>query len=285
MSTKDIEKKMNKKILITGSQGYIGSHLIQMIADKYDIYRLDLCDPTNPLDIRLDFSFDIEFDAVVHLAALVNVSRSTKYPEEYFNTNVNGTINVLKKLKYKNFVFASTGSAAGMLSPYGISKKMAELVVEDYCKVNKKDFTMFRFYNVTGSDNLPPTNPDGLFFSLMRAEKEGIFYLYGDDYNTKDGSCIRDYTHVNEICHALSTAIETPANGLENLGHGVGTSVKEMVDIYKRVNNCEFEVKVMPRRPGDLEVSVLDNVSTYMKKIYTMDDLMRRYDGTLLSKY
>ena len=275
---------MNKKILITGSQGYIGSHLIQMISDRYDIYKLDLRDPTNPLDIRSDFSFDIEFDAVIHLAALVNVSKSTKYPEEYFNTNVNGTINVLKKLKYKNFVFASTGSAAGMLSPYGISKRMAELVVEDFCKINQKDFTMFRFYNVTGSDNLPPTNPDGLFFSLMRAEKEFIFYLYGDDYNTKDGSCIRDYTHVNEICNALSTAIETPANGLENLGHGIGTSVKEMVEIYKRVNNCDFEVKVMPRRPGDLEVSVLENVSIYMTKKYTMNDLMRKYDGTLLSE-
>ena len=161
---------------------------------------------------------------------------------------------------------------------------MAELVVEDFCKINQKDFTMFRFYNVTGSDNLPPTNPDGLFFSLMRAEKEGIFYLYGDDYNTKDGSCIRDYTHVNEICNALSTAIETPANGLENLGHGIGTSVKEMVEIYKRVNNCDFEVKVMPRRPGDLEVSVLENVSIYMTKKYTMNDLMRKYDGTLLSE-
>jgi UDP-glucose 4-epimerase len=182
-------------------------------------------------------------------------------------------------------VFASTGSAVGMASPYGISKKMAELVVEDYCKNQNKDFTMFRFYNVTGADGLPPTNPDGLFFSLMRAEKEGVFYLYGDDYNTRDGSCIRDYTHVNEICSALVKAIDTPANGLENLGHGVGTSVKEMIDIYKQVNNCEFEIKIMPRRPGDLETSVLDNVSKYMTKTYTMNDLMRKYDGTLLSEF
>lgn len=276
---------MNKKVLITGSQGYIGSHLIKMIGDDYDVFKLDIADPENPIDIRKDFYFDTEFDTVIHLAALVNVSRSTKYPEDYFDTNVNGTRNVLRKLKYKNFVFASTGSAVGMASPYGISKRMAELVVEDYCKNNNKNFTMFRFYNVTGSDGLPPTNPDGLFFSLMRAETEGVFYLYGDDYNTRDGSCIRDYTHVNEICQGLTTAIENPANGLENLGHGVGTSVKEMVEIYQRVNNCTFEVRSMPRRPGDLETSVLDNVSPYMKKMYTMDDLMRRYDGTLLSKY
>jgi UDP-glucose 4-epimerase len=273
-----------KKVLITGSEGYIGKHLIQLLGNKYDIYKLDLKDPASPFDIRT-IKWDLEFDTVVHLAALVNVSRSTKYPEEYFDTNVNGTRHLLKNLKYKNFVFASTGSAVGMASPYGISKKMAELVVEDYCKNQNKDFTMFRFYNVTGADGLPPTNPDGLFFSLMRAEKEGVFYLYGDDYNTRDGSCIRDYTHVNEICSALVKAIDTPANGLENLGHGVGTSVKEMIDIYKQVNNCEFEIKIMPRRPGDLEISVLDNVSKYMTKTYTMNDLMRKYDGTLLSEF
>lgn len=273
-----------KKILITGSEGYIGKHLIKMIGNQYDVYKLDIKDPDHSIDIRADFDLDTEFDTVIHLAALVNVSRSTLYPMEYFDTNVNGTYNVLTKLKYKNLVLASTGSAAGMASPYGISKRMAELVVEDYCKKNKKDFTMFRFYNVTGADGLPPTNPDGLFFSLMRAEKEGVFYLYGDDYNTRDGSCIRDYTHVNEISSALIKAIDSPAQGLENLGHGVGTSVKEMVEIYKRVNNCDFEIKVMPRRPGDLEVSVLENVSIYMTKKYTMNDLMRKYDGTLLSE-
>jgi UDP-glucose 4-epimerase len=271
-----------KKVLITGSEGYIGKHLIKMIGDQYDVYKLDIKDDDSPVDIRENFNIDIEFDTVIHLAALVNVSRSTLYPFDYFNTNVNGTSNVLKNLKYRNFVFASTGSAAGMASPYGISKKMAELVVEDFCKKNKKDFTMFRFYNVTGSDGLPPTNPDGLFFSLMRAETEGVFYLYGDDYNTRDGSCIRDYTHVNEICSALIKAIDSPAQGRENLGHGVGTSVKEMVEIYKRVNNCNFEVKVMPRRPGDLEVSVLENVSIYMTKKYTMDQLMKRYEGIIL---
>jgi hypothetical protein len=78
-----------KKVLITGSEGYIGKHLIQMLGNKYDIYKLDLKDPTTPLDIRT-VNWDLEFDTVVHLAALVNVSRSTRYPEEYFDTNVNG---------------------------------------------------------------------------------------------------------------------------------------------------------------------------------------------------
>jgi UDP-glucose 4-epimerase len=263
-----------KKVLITGSEGYIGKHLIQMLGNKYDIYKLDLKDPTTPLDI-CTVNWDLEFDTVVHLAALVNVSRSTKFPEDYFNTNVNGTRHLLRNLKYKNFIFASTGSAVGMASPYGISKKMAELIVEDYCKNNNKDYTMFRFYNVTGVDGFPPTNPDGLMASLIKAEETGIFYIYGGDYNTADGTAIRDYTHVNEICLSLSKAIEEPALNLENLGHGVGTSVKEMVEIYKCVNNCEFKVEIKDRRPGDLEISVLDNVSRYMTKLYNIRDLLK----------
>jgi UDP-glucose 4-epimerase len=134
---------------------------------------------------------------------------------------------------------------------------------------------MFRFYNVTGVDGFPPTNPDGLMASLMKAEETGIFYIYGSDYNTPDGTAIRDYTHVNEICSSLIKAIDLPSQGLENLGHGVGTSVKEMVEIYKCVNNCEFKVEIKDRRPGDLEISVLDNVSTYMIKKYTIKELLK----------
>ncbi len=265
-----------KKVLVTGSEGYIGKHLIKMLENKYDVYKLDLVDPSNPIDIRKSINIDIEFDTVVHLAALVNVSRSTKFPLEYHDTNVNGTVNCLRDLQYKNFVFASTGSAAGLASPYAISKKMAELIVEDYCRKNNKEFTMFRFYNVTGVDGFPPTNPDGLMASLIRAQDEGIFYVYGGDYNTPDGSAIRDYTHVNEICSALVRAIDTASNSLENLGHGVGTSVKEMVRLYKEINNCDFKVEIRDRRPGDLEVSVLDNVSQYMTKLYDIKDLLRR---------
>jgi UDP-glucose 4-epimerase len=265
-----------KKVLVTGSEGYIGKHLIKMLGNNYDVYKLDLVDPSNPIDIRKNIDLNLEFDTVVHLAALVNVSRSTKFPLEYHDTNVNGTVNCLKDLQYKNFVFASTGSAVGMASPYAISKKMAELIVENHCVENNKDFTMFRFYNVTGVDGFPPTNPDGLMASLIRAHDEGIFYVYGGDYNTPDGSAIRDYTHVNEICSALVKAIDTPSYNLENLGHGVGTSVKEMVHLYKEINQCDFQVEIKDRRPGDLEVSVLDNVSSYMTKMYDIKDLLKR---------
>jgi nucleoside-diphosphate-sugar epimerase len=158
-----------KKVLITGSEGYIGKHLIQMLGNKYDIYKLDLKDPTTSLDIRT-VNWDLEFDTIVHLAALVNVSRSTKYPENYFDTNVNGTRHLLKNLKYKNFVFASTGSAAGMASPYGISKKMAELVVEDYCKNQNKDFTMLQDQTAC-----PRQIQTGYFLVLCELKKKVFF--------------------------------------------------------------------------------------------------------------
>ncbi len=272
------------KILITGNSGYIGSHLSQiLIKDKsLEIHGLDKQPPIIPLskfylkDIRDADDWNTEeYDCVIHLAAEVAVGRSVFNPTLYYLTNTLGTLNVLTKIKTKRFVFASTGSAAGLASPYGISKRMAEDIVNQYCKENNLPFTTFRFYNVVGKDGIEPTNPDGLFYSLMDAVKTGKFTLFGDDYNTRDGSCVRDYTHVNEICHAVINGITNSSNSIENLGHGVGTTVKEMVNIFKDVNHCNFETIIGPRRSGDLEISVLDNPSKYMKKLYTLHDLLK----------
>jgi UDP-glucose 4-epimerase len=190
-------------------------------------------------------------------------------------TNLTGTLNVLNGIKTKNFIFASTGAAEYCQSAYGTSKKAAEDCVREYCTKNNVPYTIFRFYNVIGSTVVEPTNPDGLFYSLMDSAKTGKFTLFGDDYNTRDGSCIRDYTHVNEICHAVINGITNSTNQIENLGHGVGTTVKEMIEIFKDVNGCNFETIVGPRRAGDLEISVLDNPSKFMKKLYSINDLLR----------
>lgn len=268
-----------KKILVTGSQGYIGQHLVHMLklTGLYEVYKLDINDPINPANINDLKEHSEQFDTVIHLAALVNVGESVKEPASYYLTNLLGTMNVLKQLKFNNFIFASTGAAVGMSSPYGISKRAAEDVVMDYCTKQHKEYTIFRFYNVIGSAGYAPTNVDGLFYNLKRAELTGSFHLHGTDYNTKDGTCIRDYVHVNDICRALVTAIEQPANALENLGHGQGWTVKEIVELYKQVNSVDFDIIEMPRRPGDLESSVLENVSKYMKKNYTIEELVRGY--------
>lgn len=275
------------KILITGNSGYIGSHLTQLLSKRsdLDLYGLDQKAPQLPVkeqsrnNITMPGYFlwqkDFEFDCVIHLAAEVAVGRSVTNPIAYYQTNTLGTLRVLQDLTYKRFINASTGSAGPMNNPYGISKRAAEQIVDQYCREHHIPFTTFRFYNVTGSDGITPTNPDGLMWNLMNAEKTGVFSLFGDDYNTLDGSAVRDYTHVNEICNALEQAIDRSTNQIENLGHGVGTTVKQMVDLYKRVNNCEFEVDVCARRAGDLESSVLDNPSPFMQKLYTMEDLLK----------
>lgn len=273
-----------KKILITGCSGYIGSHLSKMLANDYEVHGLDIEEPQAPLnefyrcDINRQFVIpnDIEYDSVIHLAALVRVGESEQIPIKYYITNLNGTMNVINKIKTKNFIFASTGAAQDCSSAYGISKRAAEDVVREYCTKHKQqDYTIFRFYNVIGNDGYEPTNPDGLMYNLIKARTTKEFTIFGDDYNTSDGTCVRDYVHVNEICDALKQSIEKPSNSIECLGHGIGKTVIDIVNMFKEVNNIDFEVKVGPRRKGDIESSVLDNVSPYMRNLYYMEELLK----------
>ena len=276
---------MVKKVLITGSSGYIGSHLSKMLVDslKYEVHGLDVREPQYPIhrfyqqDINRLFNIDEEFDCVIHLAALVSVGQSEQKPISYYITNLNGTMNVINKIKTKNFIFASTGAAQDCESAYGISKRAAEDVVKEFCTIHRPTpYTIFRFYNVIGSTVVAPTNPDGLMYNLMKARETGEFTVFGNDYDVSDdGTCVRDYVHVNEICDALMQAIEKPSNSVESLGHGVGYTVKEIVDEFQKVNNVKFNVKYGPRRKGDLPSTVLKNISPYMRNLYTMDQLLK----------
>jgi len=272
-----------KKILITGCSGYIGSHLCKLLENDYEVHGLDIQKPQYSVkmfhqnDINRQIVVDDEYDAVIHLAALVNVGESERIPIQYYITNLNGTMNVINKIKTKNFIFASTGAAELCESAYGISKRAAEDVVREYCTTHRPTpYTIFRFYNVIGTDGFKPTNPDGLMYNLIKAIDTDEFTIYGKDYEqSEDGTAIRDYVHVNEICHALKLAIEKPANSIESLGHGVGYTVREIVNKFQEVNNTFFDVKYGPRRKGDVAVSVLEDVSSYMANLYTMDELLK----------
>jgi UDP-glucose 4-epimerase len=288
---------MKKKVLITGAAGYIGQHLAKWMQDDYEVYGLDRvepmdftpfeafvqCDIVQGIDADIIWDFPERFDTVIHLAALVRVNESMLNPIDYYDTNLYGTCNVLAQLRYDNFVFASTGAAENPISPYAISKLAAEQCVRQSCIDDGTPFTVFRFYNVIGTGGYPPTNPDGLFYNLLTAKKTGKFKLYGNDYNTPDGTPVRDYVHVVEICRALEIATRKPAyvpgaefvSLLENLGHGTGHTVQEIVDAFKRVNNVEFEVEYLPRRSGDAERTVLDNPSPYMLSLFTLDDWVK----------
>lgn len=256
--------------LITGSHGYIGSHLRHII-DRYDC--IDLQIGSNILDSNLDLT---NYDTIIHLAAYVQVGESVEKPYEYYNNNINGTINLLEKFKGKHFIFASTGAAENSLtSPYAISKKVCEDIIQQKAKEQGFDYTIFRFFNVIGADfGLIPTNPDGLFYALKNAEERGYFNIYGNDYNTPDGTCIRDYIHVVEICTAIKNALNNPSNDIECLGHGKGYSVTEIVEMYKKLNNLTFNINYTDRRDGDLEISVLDNVSSYLTELYSINDML-----------
>lgn len=275
-----------KKILITGCSGYIGSHLCKLLENDYEIHGLDIKEPQVPVkkfyqvDITRLFTIPDQtepYDAVIHLAALVNVGESEQIPMRYYFTNLNGTTNVMNKIPAKNFIFASTGAAVGCESAYGISKRAAEDCVREMCTTHKTmDYTVFRFYNVIGSHyGIEPTNSDGLMYNLIKAKKTGSFTIFGTDYEESwDGTPVRDYVHVMEICTAIQLAIETPCNKVESLGHGVGHTVQEMVNIFQKVNDCDFDVKIGPRRKGDLPISVLENVSPYMVWLYSIEQLL-----------
>jgi UDP-glucose 4-epimerase len=272
-----------RKILVTGSQGYIGRHLVQMLKKNKDIsvHCLDKNEEVGPnryqLDIRLakvvKETFEHEhYDSVIHLAALVQVGESLEYPTSYYNTNINGTQHILRNVKADNFIFASTGAAENPISPYGISKRVAEDIIREM----RPDATIFRFYNVIGSDGFEPTNPDGLFYNLIQAKESGKMNIYGNDYNTSDGTCVREYVHVNDICNALIMATEVPSkNHIENLAYGDTKTVKEIVEIFKEVNGVEFEVEYLPRRDGDLEACYLTTPSEFMKQNYTYEEMLR----------
>lgn len=270
-----------KRVLITGNSGYIGSHLTKLLSTEYQVYGLDQNECIVPVllhykaDICNMTDFGIDFDAVVHLAALVNVNESEHEPINYYHTNVNGTLKVLEHTKFKNFIFASTGAAEQCYSPYGVSKRAAEDCVRQYCEDNDVGHTIFRFYNVIGTDGFGPTNRDGLMFNLIKAKETGDFTIFGKDYNTPDGTCVRDYVHVMEICDAIRTAIERPSNNIECLGHGVGYTVREIVHLFEKVNDVILNVKYAKRRRGDLEYSVLENVSPYMKNLYSIEQLLK----------
>lgn len=273
-----------KKILITGNSGYIGSHLTKLLSTEYDVYGLDIVSPQHPVtkhykeDIRKTIPVkNTVFDCVIHLAALVNVAQSEVMPTDYYMTNFCGTLNVLNGIKCKNFIFASTGAAESSFSAYGTSKKVAEDCIKEWCAYMKLPYTIFRFYNVIGSDGFKPTNPDGLMHNLLKAKDTGEFTVFGEDYaESRDGTCMRDYVHVMEICDSLRTAIDKPSNQIESLGHGVGYTVREMVTLFELVNETQrINLKYGPRRKGDLPVSVLSTVSPYMKNLYNIKELLK----------
>ena len=267
---------MKKHILITGNKGYIGQHLVKMIEQTRPDIMIHGCDiketrEHHNIDITKPFTAVYRFHTIIHLAALVRVGESVNNPSTYYDTNVNGTLNLLNTINHHNFIFASTGAAENPVSPYAFSKRIAE----DIVKEKADDYTIFRFYNVIGTDGFPPTNPDGLMMNLMKIKETGKFTIFGNDYPTKDGTCVREYVHVNDICRAIIKAIDKPSNRIENLAYGNPRTTQQIVEHFAITNAIDCSVEYGPRREGDLAESYLKDPSPYMECNYTYGEMLK----------
>ena len=280
-------------ILIMGGAGYIGSHTTKHLLDNnYEcivgdnlIYghieavdkrakfvKADLADKES---LRLIFK-ENKIDAVVHFAAYAYVGESVKEPQKYYQNNVIGTLNlleVMKEFNVKNIVFSSTCATYGEphyvpidenhpqtpINPYGRSKLIIEQIFEDYKKAYGLNYIALRYFNAAGASSDcsigESHNPETHIIPLvLQAIKNNTCVkVFGTDYDTKDGTCIRDYIHVEDLALAHRLALENLSkfSGYINLGTGLGTSVKEIIDAAEAVSGKKCKVECVERRAGD----------------------------------
>lgn len=289
------------KVLVTGGAGYIGSITVRaLLAKGYEITVLDNLSQGHKEAIVTDFiEVDLQnkeqlsqslqgkkFDAVVHFAALTLAGESMEKPYEYFKNNILGGLNLLECMREEKIpyiVFSSTCALYGTPlslpvsenepkkpeSVYGESKLAFENILKWYGEIYGIKYINLRYFNAAGAsldgtlgeDHTPETH---LIPMAIKAAKEGKpFKLYGDDYPTPDGTCIRDYIHVEDLAIAHLQALEKLKNGglsdSFNLGTGQGYSNKQVIDMVKKVTGISFEVITEKRRSGDPARIFADN--------------------------
>jgi UDP-glucose 4-epimerase len=279
------------KVVITGGAGYIGSvmtetfigagHSVTIIDNLSRGFREAVHKEAKFIeaDVR-DFAKVISasdnIDAVVHLAAYAYVGESVRKPEIYWDNNVVGTLGLLdgmRKLGIKNLVFASTCATYGIpksmpikedhtpnpVNAYGMSKLAIDMAITSESVAHGLSATSLRFFNVAGAyknageRHKPETHIIPLAIAVAAGDIPK-FTLYGDDYDTTDGSCIRDYIHVTDLVNAALLAVEKAKKGehnIYNLGNGTGFSNKEVIGVVEKVTGKKIKVVIKDRRPGD----------------------------------
>ena len=282
-------------VLVCGGAGYIGSHVNkQLHKEGYETVVFDNLiyghreavkwghfiqgDLKNPDEIEAVFEvYNIE--AVFHFAAYAYVGESVKEPEKYYRNNVANTLNLLHAMKKQGcnkIIFSSTCATYGEpekvpitedmpqnpINPYGASKLMVERILQDYGRAYGLKFAALRYFNAAGADpegeigesHTPETHLIPLVLDAAGGKRPDI-KIFGTDYDTPDGSCIRDYIHVYDLAAAHLLALhyleEGKESGFFNLGNALGTSVLEVAASVKKVTGKEFTVTLSDRRAGD----------------------------------
>lgn len=236
-------------------------------------------------DIRGVFMSNKDIDSVVHFAAYSQVAESVKNPQKYYYNNVYGTLNLLNAMLefgVKKIVFSSTAATYGEpvytpidekhpqnpINPYGNSKLMIERIMDDYDRAYGLKSVRLRYFNVAGADSKsrigewhePETH---LIPNVLKATEDKSFKMFGTDYDTVDGTCVRDYINVEDLAKAHILALDYLENGGEtnyfNLGTKTGNSVKEVFAVCEKVKGSKIPLEICSRREGDPATLVADN--------------------------
>lgn len=274
------------RVLVTGASGYIGSHVCKLLKEHgHEVHGFDNFFHGEYNDVSFIDKFWKQTitdnylygwgDAVVHLAGRSIVPQSLKEPAEYYRINTMGTKNVVEKLRTDNFIFASTSSAIHMRSPYARSKVAAEDIIRE-----KSDgYTIFRFYNVSGTNGIFRQLGDASHLirrcAMVAAGKLPHIDIFGIDYDTRDGTCIRDYIHVNDVANSILNAVENGplVHEVQALGSNHGYSVLEVISVMEKVSGKKLKTKICDRRHGDGDIQVVDTLSEYCKLTKTLEDM------------
>jgi UDP-glucose 4-epimerase len=290
------------KVLVTGGAGYIGSHIVKALGEKghdvviYDnlsyghdwalLYgKLIKGDLANKEHLASVFEEE-RLDAVIHMAALIVVDESVREPLKYYRNNFVNTLNLIETCaayNVKRFIFSSTAAVYGIpekvpvteqaplspINPYGLSKVMVERVLYDTAVSHNFNYVALRYFNVAGADPLVrigQARKDAThLITLSLRTALGIrdcLNIFGTDYPTPDGTCIRDYIHVDDLSDAHLLALDylmsEGKSRIYNCGYGHGYSVKDVVDIVKQVTGIDFPTRNTERRLGDPPILVAD---------------------------
>ena len=296
------------KILVTGGAGYIGSHTVyHLLRNNYDVVIVDdlsrghrhTVEPARLREFSLNDTVRLtrlcqeeKFDAVIHFAAFIAVGESTKNPELYFGNNVGATLSLLTAMQaagVRRLVFSSTAAVYGLpertpiaedqrhapVSPYGESKLMVETILGWLDRCTGFRSISLRYFNACGAEpgsglgeqHDPETHLIPLLFRAIRTGDP--IRIFGDDYATPDGTCIRDYVHVSDLASAHILAVEWLLGGgasdAMNVGTGIGNTVMEVVNAVEKVTGSKVPYVIGPRRDGDSPALVADSAKLRRK--------------------